>query len=283
MTCDHPTLAEEGSHRREPGPAPPHHPIRGMRRTRMRCHQIGVRRQRPTRHDFPPSTSAESEAAGKAARREAPRSGHAEWVPAPDRPDPVAVLEEESAARCPSSSRSATAGCSPRRSRSSAAPRRSWPPTSPGARGPASPRSSAATRTCRTSASSPRPTGGLSSTSTTSTRPTRAVGVGRQAARREHRDRRARPRLHARQRRTAVLAAVRRYREAMQRFGAMRNLDIWYARWTSTTSSTRPHEASPSRRPAARPRRRARRTACVRCRGSRRSSTAGCGSSATRR
>ncbi len=47
------------------------------------------------------STSAEREAAGKAARREAPRSGHAKWEPAADRPDPVAVLEEESAARVP--------------------------------------------------------------------------------------------------------------------------------------------------------------------------------------
>ena len=32
------------------------------------------------------------------------------------------------------------------------------------------------------------------------------------------------------QRRTAVLAAVRRYREAMRSFAAMRNLEVWYAR-----------------------------------------------------
>jgi uncharacterized protein (DUF2252 family) len=40
-------------------------------------------------------------ARGRAARVEAPRSGHGRWVPAPDRPDPVALLEEQSATRVP--------------------------------------------------------------------------------------------------------------------------------------------------------------------------------------
>ena len=38
-------------------------------------------------------------AAGKAARTSAPRSSHADWEPAPDRRDPVAVLEEQARTR----------------------------------------------------------------------------------------------------------------------------------------------------------------------------------------
>jgi len=38
-------------------------------------------------------------ARGRAARREAPRSEHGRWEPAPDRPDPVALLEEQAASR----------------------------------------------------------------------------------------------------------------------------------------------------------------------------------------
>jgi uncharacterized protein (DUF2252 family) len=44
---------------------------------------------------------ADSAAAGKAARREAPRSAHADWEPAADRADPVDVVEQESATRVP--------------------------------------------------------------------------------------------------------------------------------------------------------------------------------------
>ena len=40
-------------------------------------------------------------ARGRAARREAPRSAHSRWEPAPDRPDPVALLEQQAAARVP--------------------------------------------------------------------------------------------------------------------------------------------------------------------------------------
>jgi uncharacterized protein (DUF2252 family) len=40
-------------------------------------------------------------ARGKSARVEAPRSSHGRWEPAPDRPDPVALLEEEAASRVP--------------------------------------------------------------------------------------------------------------------------------------------------------------------------------------
>lgn len=47
----------------------------------------------------PDATSAQRAARGKAARRTTPRSAHAEYVPAPDRPDPLGVLEAQSAAR----------------------------------------------------------------------------------------------------------------------------------------------------------------------------------------
>jgi len=40
-------------------------------------------------------------ARGKAARTDVPRSLHGEWEPSPDRPDPVALLEEQSASRVP--------------------------------------------------------------------------------------------------------------------------------------------------------------------------------------
>lgn len=48
-----------------------------------------------------PATPAERAARGRAARRDAPRSSHAEFAPAADRPDPLHVLEAQSAARVP--------------------------------------------------------------------------------------------------------------------------------------------------------------------------------------
>ena len=38
---------------------------------------------------------------GRAARRDAPRSSHGQWRPAPDRPDPIALLEEQAETRVP--------------------------------------------------------------------------------------------------------------------------------------------------------------------------------------
>lgn len=38
---------------------------------------------------------------GRAARRRSPRTDHADWAPAADRPDPVALLEEQAASRVP--------------------------------------------------------------------------------------------------------------------------------------------------------------------------------------
>jgi uncharacterized protein (DUF2252 family) len=46
-------------------------------------------------------TVEERVARGRAARIEAPRSAHGQWKPAPDRPDPVALLEEQAVSRVP--------------------------------------------------------------------------------------------------------------------------------------------------------------------------------------
>src|SRR5271167_1961131 len=43
--------------------------------------------------------SGESAERGRAARRTTPRSAHGDWAPAPDRPDPVAVLTAQAASR----------------------------------------------------------------------------------------------------------------------------------------------------------------------------------------
>ena len=43
----------------------------------------------------------ERAARGKQARKETPPSGHAKWKPADDRPDPIALLEEQNARREP--------------------------------------------------------------------------------------------------------------------------------------------------------------------------------------
>ena len=40
-------------------------------------------------------------ARGRAARKEVPRSSHGRWEPRPDRPDPIALLEEQGASRVP--------------------------------------------------------------------------------------------------------------------------------------------------------------------------------------
>ena len=46
-------------------------------------------------------TSQERAAIGKAARADVPRSSHGAWEPAADRPDPIALLEEQAATRLP--------------------------------------------------------------------------------------------------------------------------------------------------------------------------------------
>src|ERR1035437_9572176 len=46
-------------------------------------------------------TPAERAARGKAARAEVPRDSHAVFDPPPDRPDPIALLEEQGKSRVP--------------------------------------------------------------------------------------------------------------------------------------------------------------------------------------
>src|SRR5512133_946939 len=46
-------------------------------------------------------TPEECVARGKAARNEVPRSSHGRWEPAVNRPDPVALLEEQAVSRVP--------------------------------------------------------------------------------------------------------------------------------------------------------------------------------------
>ena len=55
--------------------------------------------RRPRGPGGQPLTTAERVARGKNARVGAPRSSHGEWVPASDRPDPVALLEEQATNR----------------------------------------------------------------------------------------------------------------------------------------------------------------------------------------
>jgi uncharacterized protein (DUF2252 family) len=47
-------------------------------------------------------TVDERVARGRSARKQAPRSSHGRWTPAPDRPDPIALLEEQAESRVPS-------------------------------------------------------------------------------------------------------------------------------------------------------------------------------------
>jgi uncharacterized protein (DUF2252 family) len=51
------------------------------------------------RENQPPPSVEERMAAGKALRERVPRSSHAKWSPAPDRPDPIAVLKESNRGR----------------------------------------------------------------------------------------------------------------------------------------------------------------------------------------
>ena len=117
-------------------------------------------------------------ARGKAARNEVPRSGHGRWEPAVNRPDPVALLEEQAASRVPElvPIRYGRMLVSPftfyRGAALIMAADLAATPT------PACASRSAVTRTCRTSGCSPPRSGKRCSTSTTSTRPCPARGSG---------------------------------------------------------------------------------------------------------
>ena len=68
-------------------------------------------------------------AMGVALRERCRRRDLAVWEPGDDRPDPIDLLMSRTWAASRSSSRSASGGCWPRRSRSTVAAPRSWPPT----------------------------------------------------------------------------------------------------------------------------------------------------------
>ena len=57
--------------------------------------------RRPSPKAIPHPTAGERAAHGKEARAAAARTGHGEWEPASDRPDPVELLEEQAATRVP--------------------------------------------------------------------------------------------------------------------------------------------------------------------------------------
>ena len=103
---------------------------------------------------------AERVARGKAARNATPRSSHGRWEPATNRPDPVALLEEQGASRVPELvpiryGRMLVSPFTFYRGRGADHGRR---PRGHPTLGPATPRS-AVTPTCRTSACSPRRSG----------------------------------------------------------------------------------------------------------------------------
>ena len=116
-------------------------------------------------------------ARGKSARAELPRSAHAAWEPPPTGRARSSCSRSRRRRACPSWCRSATGGCSRRRSPSTAA-RRIMAADLAASRDRACTRSSAATPTSPTSASSQRPTAGSCSTSTTSTRRCRGRSSG---------------------------------------------------------------------------------------------------------
>jgi uncharacterized protein (DUF2252 family) len=178
-----------------------------------------------------PHTTAEHKAAGKSARRTSPRNSPAAWEPPPGRPDPVDVVEQESASRVPEL-------VPIRYGRMLVSPFTFY-------RGAAaimaadlagSPTSGITVQLCGDAH--------LSNFGVFASPDRRLVfdlndfdethegpwewDVQRLAASLEigARDRGFAPK----QRRAAVLATVRRYREAMRAFAGMTHLDVWYAR-----------------------------------------------------
>ncbi len=169
--------------------------------------------------------------AGEAARSKLPLASQAEWRPAADRADPVALLQGQEADRIPEldpgplrpdglvavhllSRRGPADGSRPRRRR----------------RTPGSSSRCVATRISRTSACSPRPSGTSCSTSTTSTR--RCAGpfewdLKRLAASLVVAGRSRGFGTH--DNRHAVHAALRSYRERMTEYATMRSIDVYYA------------------------------------------------------
>ena len=162
---------------------------------------------------FEPPTVKDRAALGKAAREQAPRSAHGEWAPASDRPDPVALLEEQAGHPGPG------AGSDPVRADARLPvhllPRRRLPDgLRPGGRAAHRPHRAAVRRRSPVQLRHlprPGPPTGL--------RPqrlrrdaARSLRVGREAAGRQLRGRRARPRLRRRAASAVNLAVAQSYR-----------------------------------------------------------------------
>ena len=178
-----------------------------------------------------PEAWKDRRAAGRDLRKVVPRSAHAEWAPPADRPDPVVGAGRRRTARgFPSSCRSATGGWRRRRSRSSAARAAIMAMRSRRRAGDRPPgRKRAATRTSATSASSPRRTQPGLRHQRLRRDAARAVGVGRQAARRRAcTSSRANGASGRRRATRSSTAAVRAYREHMAEAAELRTLDLWY-------------------------------------------------------
>jgi uncharacterized protein (DUF2252 family) len=176
-------------------------------------------------------TVAERAARGKAARSEVPRSSHGDWAPAPDRPDPVDLLEEQARSRVPDL-------VPIRYGRMAASPFAFF-------RGAAyvmasdladTPQSGITAQLCGDAHLSNfggfagparRLMFDLNDFDETLPGPwewdVKRLAASLTIAGRENG-------LGARERRRVVTAAVRKYREAMRRFAGMRNLDVWYSR-----------------------------------------------------
>ena len=71
----------------------------------------------------------ERRARGKQVRDRTPPSSHSQWAAAADRPDPVGLLQEQNATREPDLVPVRHGACWSRRSPSTGARPRSWPPT----------------------------------------------------------------------------------------------------------------------------------------------------------
>jgi hypothetical protein len=174
---------------------------------------------------------SERAAAGKAARSEARRASHGEWAPAADRADPVAVLEEQARSRVPEliPIRYGRMAVSPftffRGAAAVMAADLALTPTS----GLRVQMCGDAHLTNFGAFAAPDRTLVFDLNDFDETLPgpwewdvKRLTASFEIAARQNGFDRK--------QRRAAVLAAVREYRQDMRKFAAMRNLDLWYSR-----------------------------------------------------
>ena len=188
----------------------------------------------------PHLTPQERAARGKAARMEAPRSRHAEWEPWAERPDPVALLEEQATTRVPEL-------VPIRYGRMLASPFAFFRGAAYGMAADlaSTPRSGIQVQLCGDAHLSNF--GGFASPERDlvfdvndfdETLPgpwewdVKRLAASIAIAGRERG-------FNAKQRRDAVGATVRQYRESMQSLAGMHNLDIWYTRLGSAEILTR--------------------------------------------